>query len=412
MRAASHWSVIGPGRRGGVGPEARRPPSDHKPEALVERGGSLQLQFRSAGLAAGLLTLALAPPALAGPTVTVRVEGKGGTFAEEQRIATPDGTVSSGDGNSCAGNTPLGAMHQAVGGDWAGAWFGTGTGYFVERIRSENYPSDGSTPDGWTYWVNGRDILQAPCGYTVQEGDDVLWLVTRCEWDGSKCANKPVLPLELRVPSTARTGTPAEVTVVMLDGQGGTQPADGAHIVGPGVDATTDVNGRTTVTFGQAGQITLKADRPGSVRSAPETVAVSAPGQPVTPPAPVARDTAAPVARIAGIRSGQRFKRKRAPRTLRGTVTPDPSGLRAVKLSLTRSSGGRCQLYSPTQERFRPSRCGRRVNFSIGDRESWSYLLPKRLGKGRYVLDVIAVDKLGNRDRLARGRNRVVFFVR
>ena len=141
-------------------------------------------------------------------------------------------------------------------------------------------------------------------------------------------------------------------------------------------------------------------------------VAVSAPGQPVTPAAPVVRDTAAPVARIAGIRSGQRFKRKRAPRTLRGMVTPDPSGLRAVTLSLTRSSGGRCQLYSPTQERFRPSRCGRRVNFSIGDRESWSYLLPKRLGKGRYVLDAIAVDKLGNRDRLARGRNRVVFFVR
>src|SRR5687767_13979277 len=107
------------------------------------RGGSLQLQFRSAGLTAGLLTLALEPPALAGPTVAVRVEGKGATFAEEQRIATPDGTVSSGDVNSCAGNTPLGAMHQAVGGDWSGAWFGTGTGYFVERIRSENYPSDG-----------------------------------------------------------------------------------------------------------------------------------------------------------------------------------------------------------------------------------------------------------------------------
>ena len=30
----------------------------------------------------------------------------------------------------------------------------------------------------------------------------------------------------------------------------------------------------------------------------------------------------------------------------------------------------------------------------------------------RYVLDVIAVDKFGNRDTLARGRNRVVFFVR
>ena len=371
----------------------------------------MQLQFRSAGLAAGFLCLALAPPALAGPTVTLRIEGKAKTFVEEQRIATPDGTVSSGDGNSCAGNTPLGAMHQAVGGDWSGSWFGPSAGYFVERIRDENYPSSATNPDGWTYWVNGREPTTGPCGYTAQEGDDVLWFVGHCEFDGSACRN-PALPLVLRVPATARTDAPSEVTVVMLDGQGGTKPADGAHITGPGVDATTDTQGSATVNFGQPGQITLKADRSGSVRSAPETVAVSAPDQPVTPAAPVAKDTAAPVARIRGIRNGQRFKRRNAPRTLRGSVTPDPSGLRAVKLSLTRSSGGRCQLYSPTQERFRNSRCGRRVNFSIGDRESFSYLLPKRLGKGRYVLDVIAVDKAGNRDTLARGRNRVVFFVR
>ena len=50
--------------------------------------------------------------------------------------------------------------------------------------------------------------------------------------------------------------------------------------------------------------------------------------------------------------------------------------------------------------------------FAIGDRQSWSYLLPKRLGKGRYVFDAVAIDKSGNRDQLARGRNRVVFLVR
>jgi hypothetical protein len=83
-----------------------------------------------------------------------------------------------------------------------------------------------------------------------------------------------------------------------------------------------------------------------------------------------------------------------------------------VKLSLTRSRGGRCQIYSPTRERFRRSRCGRRINFSIGDRPDWSYLLPRRLKRGRYVLDAVAIDKSGNRDRLARGRSRVVFFVR
>jgi len=34
-------------------------------------------------------------------------------------------------------------------------------------------------------------------------------------------------------------------------------------------------------------------------------------------------------------------------------LSADPSGLAApLKLSLTRSAGGRCQLYSPTKERF------------------------------------------------------------
>jgi hypothetical protein len=369
----------------------------------------LQLRLRSAGLAAGLLTLALAPPALAGPSVTIRVEGKAKTLAEEQRLATPDAQVPTSTG-SCNGNTALGALHQAVAGDWSGnGSFGT---EFVERIRDENYPL-GATPDGWTFWVNNKEASVGPCDYTAQEGDEILYLVSRCEFDGTTCANPPVLPLELRAPASASTAAPSELTVVRYDTQGNAAPVEGARVSGPGVDATTGADGKASVTFGQAGEITLKAEKPGLVRSAAEKVAVSAPGQPpVAPPAPVARDTAAPVARIAGIRSGQRFKRKKAPRTLRGSVTPDPSGLRAVKLSLTRSSGGRCQLYSPTEERFRRSRCGRRVNFSIGDRQDWSYLLPTRLGKGRYVLDVIAVDKLGNRDTLARGRNRVVFFVR
>ena len=54
----------------------------------------------------------------------------------------------------------------------------------------------------------------------------------------------------------------------------------------------------------------------------------------------------------------------------------------------------------------------RRAYFRIGDRQDWSYLLPRRLGPGRYVLDAVAIDKAGNREALARGRNRVVFFVR
>ncbi len=261
------------------------------------------------------------------------------------------------------------------------------------------------------------------CGAELQEGDDVLFLVDRCvdaQPPDFECQNDPVQPLELRAPASARTGEAVELSVVRYASDGSASPEPDARIVGGGVDAPVGPGGRTTVTFETAGQYRFKAEKAGSARSAPVDITVSdaaaaTPGAPSGgggTSAPVARDTTAPVGRIRGIRNGQRFKRRRAPRILRGTVSPDPAGLRAVKLSLTRSHRGRCQLYSPTRERFRPSRCGRRVNFKIGDRQDWSYLLPRRLRRGRYVLDVIAVDKLGNRDTLARGRSRVVFFVR
>jgi hypothetical protein len=365
---------------------------------------------RAAGLLAGLLCLALAAPAAAQApaTVTVRIEGGAATLREAAPLRTFTGTVRGKDG--CDGTDLIGALEAATGGDWEGQDFGSDFG--VERIFSETHRFSDNR-DYWAAWVNHRELQTGVCATPLQEGDDVLFFVARCEFNGSACANDPVYPLGLSAPASGRTDAPSQVTVVKYAPDGTASPIGGARVTGPGVDVTTGAGGTASVTFGQAGQIPLKASMEGAARSAAAVVSVSAPGAAPPPPAPIAvADRQAPVARIAGIRSGARFSRRKAPRRLRGSVAPDPSGLRTVKLSLTRSARGRCQLYSPSKERFRRSRCGRRVNFSIGDRQDWSYLLPHRLRRGRYVLDVIAVDKLGNRDQLARGRNRVVFFVR
>jgi hypothetical protein len=63
-------------------------------------------------------------------------------------------------------------------------------------------------------------------------------------------------------------------------------------------------------------------------------------------------------------------------------------------------------------EKFRRTKCGSEKYFAIGDRADWTYLLPSRLRKGRYVLDAVAIDGAGNRTPLARGTTRVVFTVR
>ena len=62
--------------------------------------------------------------------------------------------------------------------------------------------------------------------------------------------------------------------------------------------------------------------------------------------------------------------------------------------------------------RFVGARCGRGHSFHVSSSASFSYLLPKRLGPGRYVLDVSALDAAGNRTTLARGTSRLVFHVR
>ncbi len=120
------------------------------------------------------------------------------------------------------------------------------------------------------------------------------------------------------------------------------------------------------------------------------------PGAPGTgrAPRPAGKDTTAPTATIAGLRKS--YARGRGPRELRGTVSADASGIKSVRLAVTRRGKGGCTAFDGVRERFKTHRCGGWKSFRIGDRADWSYLLPKRLGRGRYTIRVIAIDKAGN----------------
>jgi hypothetical protein len=102
------------------------------------------------------------------------------------------------------------------------------------------------------------------------------------------------------------------------------------------------------------------------------------------------------VATISGLRKGKVFSRKRAPRTLRGRVSADPSGIKSVRLSILRRVGDRCWAFDGASEQFERHRCRGSKSFRIGDRAEWSYLLPRRLPRGRYTIRVAAIDRAGN----------------
>jgi hypothetical protein len=220
-----------------------------------------------------------------------------------------------------------------------------------------------------------------------------------------------VIPLDLEgAPSSAQAGSQVTVTVVeyraatLNAGEGTRTPVAGATVTGGTAPVTTDAAGRATLTLAAPGTATLKARKDGDAPSAGELVAVTAtPG--AAPPA-AGPDRTPPSARLAGLTDHAVLSR--GPRELRGSF----SDAAVVKLRLTKRLGKRCWFFSGRSERFIGTHCGRGAYFKIGDSADWSYLLPARLGRGRYVLDAIAIDGAGNRTPLKRGTTRVVFTVR
>ena len=386
---------------------------------------------------------ALAGPALAaGPAdVTVRVEGAASTLVPRTAVRTDTTPVNKDGqpGHTCTGTGAAGALEKATGGDWNGPWF-DGLGYAVNTIKGEThaYPA----PEYFSLWINHRSASEGVCGTTaeLQQGDDVLFFVDRCVADPVTflCTNSPVLPLGLSTPRSVTPGAPFNVSVVEYAADGTPSPVAGATVSGGDAPATTNAVGNATVTVSAAGPFSLRATKANRAPSASEPACATSgadgrcgatiPGA----AAPVAAgqapcatngrdgrcgsaDREAPAVAITGIREQHRFARGKGPRRITASITPDPSGLQVVKLRLTRRVGPRCTYYSARSERFRRAPCG--VNRSpwsaIGDRQEVDYLLPRKLPRGRYVLDVNAVDKAFNRDDARRrGGNRVVFHVR
>jgi hypothetical protein len=155
----------------------------------------------------------------------------------------------------------------------------------------------------------------------------------------------------------------------------------------------------------------LKSERAGSIRSNTLQVCVEHRGSGTCGGATDVTDSAAPIARIGGPRNGRRYRH--GPRLLKGVVGEDPSGVREVKIALRRHVRGRsCQWWSGRRERFVGTHCKKVFFFAIGSSRTWSYLLPRALPPGRYVLDVKAFDGRRNRDeKFVSGKNRSEFEV-
>lgn len=384
-------------------------------------------------LCGGLLLLLCLPALAAAAPVTVdlRIEGRTATLYEG-RVTTGVRKIDVGDGSglhkcdgtnygasSTPGPTRGAAFAAAAAGPggfvFRGRWSNTYEDVSFDTIAGQSVAYDPATKAFLVEYKNAAAASVGSCQDKIATGDDVLYAYGT----GSERL------LKLTGPATVAPGSTATLRV--------SDAASGAPVAGARVNgATSAADGTVRHVLGARGPRTFKASKPGAIRSNRVTVCATdgtdgACG--AVPPCVTSgrdglcgtRDLTAPVSGIRGIREGKRFARRKAPRRLRAHVDPDPSGLLMVKLRLTRNDRGRCSYFSGRSERFRRnrriggSRCGAKHGywFRVGNDADVDYLLPKRLRRGRYVLDVNAIDRAYNRDDVRqRGRNRVVFYVR
>jgi len=384
-----------------------------------------------AGALVGFAVLAAPHSASAVPaTVQLRVEGPTRTlveqsvtvdvrpfkFSDSPQTYQCDGTGANGS-TTVPSPTRGGALAEAserTPFELLGSFGSFGASF--TKINGEGVAFDSASGRFLAEYENGKFADFGACSDAIVTGDDVLFAYG----DGSE----PLL--RLAGPATVKPGESA--TLVVTDQANG-QGVAGASVAG----RSTGADGRaTTAGLTERGPQAFKATRAGAIRSNAVSVCVTdgadgfcgttkagagaAAAAPAAPGVLAAPDKVAAFARITSVGEGRRFAKARGPRTLKGIVDADASGLKDVRLRLSRTDGRRCSRYDGTRERFVDTRrCGIKNarTFSVGADSAFSYLLPAGLGRGRYVLDAIVIDRAGNQTTTyQRGRNRVVFFVR
>jgi hypothetical protein len=225
------------------------------------------------------------------------------------------------------------------------------------------------------------------------------------------------------VPTKVAVNEPFSVHVLQHDGSGApATDASGAAVGGK----TTGSDGTASVSYASSGVKTLKATRDNSIRSNAMSVCVYTPGSgecgtdraPDAPPtettpdqtppspAPAAKDTTPPVIHVGSPTPGKTYSK--GPRLIGGDID-EAGGIAQVFLRVRATDGGnltagsRCRWFSGKRGVFthRTVPCSKARFFRVGSDTRFSYLLPSRLGKGKYVVDIKVLDRAYNAGRAA-----------
>jgi hypothetical protein len=346
-------------------------------------------------------------------------------------VTTTNAPVSKAEspGDTCPGTSALGALQLATSGNWSGPWEAEFNQYSIYTIQGETHEFEASSNANyyWSFWLDNKESTVGACAAELQAGDQVLFFPA-CY--GAACPTSEPTPLAIEAPTTANVGEQVNVTVEQYNSKGEATPAVGANLGGGGTSAVTDAQGHATLKFAGDGTYTLRAssgfEEPPAIRD--ETMicvhegndgscGTTRPGAPnlgnTGPPTVHVTPVVGDIATVGGVKNAHHYSHRKGPRILQGLVQVPASGtLREVRISLQHRKGKHCTVFSGTKEAFVRARCGATRFFSVGDAESFTYLLPSSLPPGRYVYDIEAIDGTGNPTKLVPGVSHVVFYVK
>jgi hypothetical protein len=329
----------------------------------------VQLSFaRNARLSVVWLVAILAclavPAGASAASVTVRIEGPLGKIFPSGPVSlptTPVAPITAPAGETCAGNTVVGAIDAATKGNWNGTW-SVGGGWSLETVAGTSARLDEGRK--WIVLLNHQIANGPPCLQTLTASDEII-VYPQCVTATSRCFASG--PLVMSMPTLAGPGAPIGVLVyeynVTLsgDGTGISQQvtSDGAGIVGPDSSTVTDSHygtGIGTLTIAEKGPATIAVSKSGHAADSGNICITDGndgfcgtspqPQQPFDPLAYCqttgndgycgSPDHVAPVGRIASPIQGQVFAKTAGPTKLRGTVDFDPSLTDHVNMRLVR----------------------------------------------------------------------------
>ena len=211
------------------------------------------------------LGLSCAGPALAGTSVSVRVEGLTRTLLPATTVSAPSsGSITKGGtpAGQCKADTAAGALDAATHDKWGGA-YSKGLGIEVDNILGTTYSY--AKGDYWSVFVDDRYAESGICGLTLHAGEQLLF--------APYPSKGKTFPIVLTAPAKASVGTPFEVKAFYYPGQGNTtRPIKGVSF--SGAAGTTNAQGVATITPSSAGTLKLVANATGYIRSALDTVTV------------------------------------------------------------------------------------------------------------------------------------------